>query len=314
MSLQAKVHQLKLEAALAARHATFWQRAIEQHGETKATEFYSHLGLNHLEKKSFDWEGLTLSREPKEHEKIAIKGIHAAQESSKDQITKVLLEARKSLISDGLKGIKKLSPAQYHELSLSVSSEHREGLRDRLITTYHKGRDLVSRELTGRPKGKHVPSASELKFRGLGVFIKQDDEDFDDLDTLTDLTDSRLANDVASRVTAAATRYRLLGLTGAALWKAVEKEVSEGSTGYVDRAATGAANRTINQGRSDEAQERSGEWETVEYSAILDQNVCSPCSQDDGQSSTNEADLTPAPNPDCEGGDWCRCFHVFLSQ
>src|ERR1051326_506349 len=125
MSLQEKVLNLKLNAALAVKHANGWQRLIDLYGESKATEFYKHLGLNHLEKKSVEWEGLQLSREPKEYEKIAVKGVAQAQESAKESINKILLTLRTELITDGLKGIKKLKPASYHELTLQASSKSR---------------------------------------------------------------------------------------------------------------------------------------------------------------------------------------------
>lgn len=294
MSLQTKVLKLKLDAVLAARHAEFWQKAINEHGEAKATEFYKHLGLNHLETKSVEWEGLKLSREPKEHEKIAVKGIAGAQESSKESIGKVLLSARDELIEDGLKGIKKLKPATYHELTLQVSSNSRASLRDRLIRVHRQGRLLVAAELG---KKEAVP-----------------EDEFDALDDLTDLTDSRIANDVQARIIAAATRFRLLGLTGQALLDAITNEITAGSVSYIDRAAQGLANKVINIGRADEAENRRDEWGRVEYSALLDQNVCGPCASEDGDSADNEADLTPTPNPSCDGGDWCRCFHVFVQD
>src|SRR6266851_8642293 len=124
--------------------------------------------------------------------------------------------------------------------------------------------------------------------------MKQTAEDeFDDLDTYTDLTDSRVSNDVASRITAAAARFTLLGLAGSALWNAVANEINAGSVSYIDRASQGLANKVINIGRSNEAQSRSDEWDKVEYSAILDQNVCEPCAGEDGQTAANEDDLQP---------------------
>lgn len=294
MSLQDKIIRLKMDAVIAARHASFWQKAIDTHGEDKATQFYLHLGLNHLEKKSIEWEGLKLSREPKEHEKICVKGIANAQESAKESIGTILLSLRTELISDGLEGIKKLKPASYHELTLQASSAIRTSLRDRLIETHRRGRLLVASELGQK---EAVP-----------------DDEFDDLDELTDLTDSRIANDVQSRIIAAATRHRLLGLTGAELLTAIQNEITAGSVSYIDRAATGLANKVINIGRMDEAERRRDDWERVEYSALLDQNVCGPCAAEDGQEAENEADLTPTPNPECEGGDWCRCFHVYVQD
>lgn len=318
MSLQEKILSLKLEAVIAARHAAFWSKLIAEHGEEKTTAFYTHLGLNHLEKKSVTWEGLTLSREPTEAEKLCVKGIAGAQESAKEKLTSLLTNLRTKLISDGLEGINKLDPAKYHQLVLDTPAEFRTRLRDRLIKVHHEGRLLVAAELGTLPlqKGKHIPGETELKFRELGIFIKQDeDEDeFDELDILTDVTDSRISNDVQSRVIAAAARFTLLGLVGAALLGSVREEVETGSVSYIDRAATGLANKVINIGRGDEARDRRDEWGRVEYSALLDQNVCGPCAEEDGDTANDEDDLTPVPNPDCEGGDWCRCFHVFIAD
>ena len=293
MNLQEKVLQLKLEGAIAIRHAQWWEKQAKIHGWAKTEAFYSQkLGLNHIERKGVEFDGLHLSREPKEHEKIAVKGVAMAQESGKSQITSLLLGLRSDLISDGLKGIATLSPANYHELVLQVSSEHRRSLRDRLINIYRGGRRLVAAELGGERK--------------------QEDEEFDELDELTDVTDARVSNDVQARIIAAAARFTLLGLLGAASLDAIRGEVEMGSVSYIDRTATGLANRTLSIGRADEADERRDDWERVEYSAILDQNVCGPCASEDGQEAANEADLQPAPNPECEGGDWCRCFHVFV--
>src|SRR5688572_22720750 len=193
-TLTEKVNQLKCDVVTAARLAEFWNKQIEVYGEQQAERFYLSLGLNHIERKGVEWEGLNLSREPKEHEKIAVKGIANAQESAKESIGKILLSLRTELIEDGLKGIKKLKPATYHELILEASKESRSDLRDRLIKVHKQGRLLVAAEL------------------GLKEAVPEDE--FDDLDMLTDLTDARVANDVQARITDAATRYSLLGLEG----------------------------------------------------------------------------------------------------
>jgi hypothetical protein len=294
MTLQRKIFDLKLQAALAAKHANFWQRAIDTHGEEKATAFYTHLGLNHLETKSYEWEGLTLSREPKEHEKIAVKGIHNAQESAKESIGTVLLRLRADLVTDGLSRIKKLRPAHYHELVLQAPGELRIDLGDKLVKVHRQGRMLVAAELSTKT-------------------AVIDDGDFDELNDLVDLTASRVTNDVQSRLIDAAARHALLGQSGINLITTIANELSTGSVTYIDRAARGLANKVINIGRSDEAEARSDEWERVEYSALLDQNVCDPCASFDGDSATSEDDLEPAPSPSCEGGENCRCFHIFVS-
>lgn len=296
MSLQQKLINLKLNAALAVKHANGWQKLIDLYGEKKATDFYKHLGLNHLQSKSYDYEGLSLSREPKEHEKIAVKGIANAQESAKESISKILLDLRTGLITDGLKRIQKLKPATYHELILKTPAESRSDLRERLVSVYQQGAALVASELGKKSATKAV-----------------DEDEFAELDDFTDLTGSRVVNDVQSRIIASAQRYRMAGLTGTDLVNAVTNDINGGSVAYIDRTATGLANKVISIGRSDEAQNRSDGWERVEYSALLDQNVCDPCASFDGETATDEADLEPAPSPSCLGGDFCRCFHVFVS-
>ncbi len=315
MSLQEKVLNLKLNAALAVKHANGWQRLIDLYGEQKATEFYTHLGLNHLERKSYDYEGLTLSREPNEHEKLAVKGIAQAQESGKEAIGKLLLDLRTQLISDGLKGIAKLSPATYHELTLQVESEFRQSLRDRLIVTYRRGRSLVRFELQHSGKGIQMVVPDSVWPHGCKFDFKADDDDaeFDDLDLLTDLTGSRIVNDVQSRIIAAAQRYTLLGLTTNALQSAITSEITTGSVSYIDRAATGLANKVVNIGRANEMQDRADEIDRYEQSALLDANVCEPCAGDDGKTASDPDELPGGPNPDCLGTDLCRCFIVAIT-
>lgn len=321
MRLQEKVLRLKMDAVVAARHASFWQKAIDEHGEDKATQFYTHLGLNHLEKKSIDWEGLTLSREPKEHEKIAVKGIASAQESAKEQIGTVLLSLRTELIEDGLKGIKKLKPATYHELTLQASSESRSDLRDRLIKVHRQGRMLVEREL-GNVKGvhhRHDPQWASVfscdECAALPMLTKEAlaEDEFDDLDELVDVTLSRVVNDTQSRIIASATEGVTLGLSGVDLQRSIQSTINTGSVAYIDRAAGGLGNRVVSIGRRDEMRSRTDDIDRFEYSSLLDVNTCSPCASLDGTTAQSMDDLPEVPLAECDGGSLCRCFIVGIA-
>lgn len=295
MSLQEKILKLKLDAAMAARHVSFWEKQIATHGEIKATAAYTALGLNHLGAKSFDFDGLTLRREPRETEKIAVKGVSQAQESSKEKIGAILLKLREDLISDGLKGIKKLEPATYHELTLTASSEIRESLRDRLIKVHRQGRLLVAAEL------------------GKKAAVDEEDE-FDELDTLTDLTDTKVINETQARLIAAAARAAFIGLAGAALIEFVRQEMADGSVSYIDRTAGESANKVIALGRYAEMRDRADSIERYEYSALLDSGTCEPCFADDGKEAASPDDLPEVPNVDCAGGPMCRCFIVAIAE
>jgi hypothetical protein len=298
MSLQAKILQLKLDAALAHRHANGWQRLINLYGEDKATQFYTHLGLNHLPAKSVEYDGLTLRRQPRPAEAIAVKGVAQAQDSNKLRLTTQLLAMRQLMINDALGQLADLNPADYHTLAVDVPATQRNRLRVLLLDTFNDGRQLVQRELS-------VVKATDLSD---GV------DDFGELDLLADVATSRVANDTQARIIAAASRLAMLGTIGAALITSTQNEISAGSVSYIDRTATGLANRTISLGRGYEAEQRSDEWGRVEYSALLDNNVCGPCAAADGEEAGNQDDLTPAPNPECEGYDNCRCFHVYVQD
>lgn len=298
MTLQEKVLQLKLEAATAARLAMFWDRQIKSHGEQKAEAFYTHLGLNHIEKKGFEWEGLTLSREPTEAEKRCVKGIAETQETAKEKVTNLLVELRAEMITVGIDNLQILTPATYHTLILTPSEQARLVLREQLSGIYKQGRSLVAAEL--RRQGKQ--------------FADEEEDDDEELDDVTDLTNARVANDVQARLTGAIARFALLGLSGAVLIDAVRKELNAGSLAPFERAATGAANRVISLGRYREMRARRDEIDRFEYSALLDQNTCGPCNEDDGLTAGSEEQLPSTPNPECEGSDFCRCFIVAIAE
>ncbi len=294
MTLKQKIFDLKLNAALANRVADTWQRALDQHGEDKATAFYQHLGLNHLPAKSVDYDGLTLRREPRPSEAIAVKGVAQAQDVNKAYVATLLLAMRTTMITDALVQLADLNPADYHTLAVSIPATQRNNLRAALIDVFNDGRQLVQREL-----GATKADITEA-------------DDFDELDLLANVTTSRVANDTQARIIAAASRLAMMGTSGDSLVTATSTEINAGSVSYIDRTAQGLANRTISLGRGYEAEQRRDEWERVEYSSLLDNNACGPCSTADGETANSEDDLTPAPNPECEGQDRCRCFLVYV--
>jgi hypothetical protein len=297
--LESKVSQLERDVVTADRMARFWRKQINVYGEGKAEAFYRSLGLNHLEPeiKSVQWEGLTLSREPTEAEKLCVKSVAQAQDSSQQSVAKILGKLRSDLIESGMKAVKKLEPADIHTLTLDAPPA--KDLRADIESIFIIGRKLVATELRGQKRA--APKQ-----------ITAGDDDL--LDEITEVTVSRVANDVQAKIAEAVARYRLMGLRGSELWAAVNDEMERGSVAYIDRLARGASGRVLNFGRLREAEDRSDEWNKVEYSAILDANVCEPCASEDGESASDESDLTPVPNPDCAGGDFCRCFHVFIAE
>lgn len=302
MSLQEKVLKLKLEAALAVKHANGWQKLIDLYGEEKATAFYTHLGLNHLEKKTFDFDGLTLHREPTDLEKrINLKALSEAFEQSEQRLVNQLMALRDKLITDAGKGIIKLSPSDYHTLTLDLPEQASEDLKEALEEIYARGRKLVLEEL--RAQGA----------RDLGDVGDVAEDDLEFLSDLGDVTASRVANDVQSRAIGGAASLVVLGIAASEIASRLTEDLRAGSVSYINNAASEAGHAALGLGRDAEGSNRSDVIREAYYSAILDESVCEPCGEADGETG-DPNEITPTPNPSCLGSARCRCIHVYVFE
>lgn len=87
-------------------------------------------------------------------------------------------------------------------------------------------------------------------------------------------------------------------------------------TGAFKSDAGAVVTRIFNGGR-DEAARLVGGVQSVEYSAVLDSKVCSPCRNMDGRTApfgSASHDAMVPPNRDCDGGANCRCLLVFIPE
>lgn len=265
----------------------------------KAQTVVIRLERNGHPTKAVEWEGLRLSREPNPLERQAVKGIHESQERGKKRIAVTLLEAREKLITEAVEELSEMRAGEFHTLVLDLPAFAVKRLRSQLFDLYRTGRSQVDAELEGQGKASFF-----------GVQVKQDEAE-EELDDLADVTLSRLVNDVQSRAVGQIASLVTLGVNASEIARRLKTALDEGSTAYAEQAASGAANRALGMGRADEMEVRSDEIKSYSYSAILDQNTCDPCSEEDGKEADDPEDLQPAPNPDCAGASQCRCFIVF---
>jgi phage gp29-like protein len=84
------------------------------------------------------------------------------------------------------------------------------------------------------------------------------------------------------------------------------------SDGWIDNAAAKGASEAFAAGRNDGYEQYADEISSVQYSALLDTNTCDTCSGADGQEGDTPDDVPDVPNPDCDGGDKCRCVLVYI--
>lgn len=241
--------------------------------------------------KSFDWQGMTLRREPTEIEARCIKAIDEAMKSGASALLGQLLNLRETYIREIIDEIEGMEPETWHEATVTTTDSQRAAIVTILAAIFLRGAQLIAQEL--RQQGATVE----------GGVTKPD------LDTLTSIAGVlvvRIANDVQARGTGAAIAGQLVGR---AVAEAIRQAFEDGSTAYVARAANEGSNWAIAQGRDAEIRSRGGQIDYLVYSAVLDNNTCQPCGNADGLSGQID-DIPPAPNPDCEGGASCRCVHI----
>ena len=259
-------------------------------------------------RKLYDFDGLPLSREPTAAERVAVKGVAASQDAGKRRVAAFLLEVRERMLDEAVSELSEMMAGEYYTLNIDPVMGEFKRLKRILVEVYNEGRRSLTNELEGQKVARDVFGYYAPKS------VKAVDEEDDDLDTLTDLTLSRVANDFQSRAIGAAVSLATLGLTGQELKRRLRSSLEELSTAPQELAGMGAANRALSLGRRDEAEARSNEWGKVQYSAILDLNTCPACEEADGTEAGDPLELPPAPNGDCEGLSLCRCFHVFVTE
>jgi hypothetical protein len=253
-------------------------------------------------KKKIEYDGMTLWREPSDLEKqINLKAIRDAFEDGEKTLAASLLDIRNKLIDDAAAGLVQLAPADFHTLILSAPETATAEILEKLTEIYNRGRELVLEELVAQGAGE---------LGGIGV---ASDADTRYLDNLAGTTVSRVTNDVQSRASGRAVSLYTLGVEDMVeLSERVQAELAEGSAAYVDAAAAEADHGGLGAGRAAEGADRSDIVANVYYSAVLDESTCQPCEDADGETGETEDDITPAPNPSCEGWARCRCILIYV--
>lgn len=244
------------------------------------------------ESKGFEWEGLTLRREPTELEKLVVKSIDDAQEQGADTLEAALLSIRTRMIDDAIASLPETTEAELHLLTVQPTEQEHTDILALLLVLALKGAGLIVAELN-----QQGAALTGLASKNPGK---------DELPLLASVVLSRVANDVQTRVAAAAQQALMLGLDPI---EHARVSLLAGSTAYVSRAAAEGANVALAKGRMAEMAARNGVFSFLVYSAVLDANTCQPCGAVDGQTG-QVGELPSVPNVSCPGGAQCRCVHI----
>src|SRR5436190_647303 len=267
-----------------------------------ATNNGKALTVPHAQKKTFDLDGLTLGREPQGAELlIDLKAIASDLESEKEKLAKILKRFRKSLIDQAVTKLDKLDPSQAHTLVLIPDAEISKQISKCVRSAYQAGGRQVIDELRAQAIVKSVTVDGRCPFT-----FDQKDEPLEE-DELTDITISRIINEIQKRATDWYTMLKLL--LDYTADKLKEKLLGE-SEKWIDQLAGNTANISIQYGREAEIENNLDQIDRCEYSAVMDPNTCGPCGDADGETGATPEELPDTPNPDCEGGSNCRCFII----
>lgn len=258
------------------------------------------------QKKTFEFDGLTLSREPNAVEAlIGLKSIVADADAQAARLEAALLKYRDALIAQAVTAAEGLDPQTIHTLTLDRSEKLAKTVRKSLQSAYEQGRRQIQRELQAQSNAKDY--AFKFEFKDL-----TDDELRAKLEGVSDSVIAKLLNEIQSRAINIYTALKLLGVEATGFFDEMKKRLLGESTAFVGQVSRNASNLMIQTGRADEIDTQRDNWDRVQYSAILDKNTCGPCEDADGLEATDEADLPDVPNPDCDGSSNCRCFHVVI--
>ena len=123
---------------------------------------------------------------------------------------------------------------------------------------------------------------------------------------------SEFTNTLSARATNAAIDWKRRGVSDGQAIQGVQADLDEQSDKWIDGVGSKGANEAFAEGRDAGYAEYKDEIGSVIYSAMLDLNCCEACVAADGQEGATPEDVPDVPNPDCDGGDKCRCVHVYV--
>jgi hypothetical protein len=189
-------------------------------------------------------------------------------------------------------------------------------VRGVLADFYEAGRAQVASELQrqrdGQPVAGRIVEARQNGRRAMAEKPKRKPAPLPDPDEALDMQAESMARGIAAATQAAAAQAAARVAAGVPLDPTSFAEA-------VGRASDDAALRlgasvadVMSLGRATEAAEQATEIEDAVYSAILDGATCEACEPMDGETTTDLVEAAGwAPNPDCMGGDRCRCLVVY---
>jgi phage gp29-like protein len=253
-----------------------------------------------------DVAGLNLRRAPRGAEKhLALSEIISGLDKGRADVAAALRGARPRVQAEVIHKLVDAPVRNMHRVSVAPDERLTADVEGILRGVHGFGHEQVTKERASQLAG-HAP--------GDAAKIRMADAKRDQIGLYADGVVSKFTNNLTARAAnAAVNRKRNAGdATKGDVIQGIGADLDDQSDKWIDGLAGEGANEAFADGRQAGYEQYKDEIGKVIYSALLDPMTCDPCGQADGDEGATPDDLQAVPNPDCDGGDKCRCVHVFV--
>ena len=250
--------------------------------------------------------GVNLRRMPRGMEvHLALSEIAGALDKGRDEIAAALRAARPAVQSEIIHKVLNRPVGAMHKASVDADPKLVAKVAGILEGVRDFGRGQVGKERAKQRAGARPEDAAKIRMA--------DARGKDSIGLYADGVVSEFTNTMSSRATNAVIDLkRKSGLTDGEIFEKSQESLDGQSDKWIDGVGSKGANEAFAEGRSDGYAEYADEISSVIYSALLDMNTCEACTAADGSAAPSPEEIDDVPNPDCDGGDKCRCVHVYV--
>lgn len=247
--------------------------------------------------------GLKLKRQPRGAEiHLALHDIASTLDKGRDDVAAALRAARPRIQAELIHKVINRPVGQMHRATVDADAKLVAQVAGLLGGVSDFGHDQVRKERAKQRAGAPAPDAATVRMA--------DARTKDPIGLYADGVVSQFTNTLGARATNAAIDRKRKGGTDGEVIQGVQQDLDGQSDKWIDSVAAKGANEAFGEGRSAGFAEYADEIDHYIYSALLDLNTCGNCAAADGAEGDSEGDVPDVPNPDCDGGDLCRCVVV----
>ncbi|MEN6601774.1 MAG: DUF935 family protein [Bryobacteraceae bacterium] len=253
---------------------------------------------------------ITTWRAPRGAERfLALDEIVSELDRGRDEVAAAIRRARPAIQAEIVNKLVNTPVRQMHRVSIPPDEKLIATIETILDRVQEFGYDQVEAERDRQRAGQAPGDAAQIRLAESGRRRERDP-----LGVYADATVSEVTNTLTQRAANAALDWmrRPGDLHKGEIIRKIEGELDAQSDKWIDGAASKGTNEAFADGRSEGYEAHKDEISNVYYSALLDMNTCEACAAADGQSGRTPDEIPAVPNPDCEGGDKCRCVHIFI--